>query len=171
MSLTQPLGRKRAGRTQRNARSDVLLLRSYGQYRSEPTAAPRGVASKHRADLGRGHRARDEVALNLSTPSVPEVAQLRRRLDALGDDIKPETARQRKLRYDESLVACVQVAHELSIDLQLVELILAQATKRRMTCSEVIDGKPHAKSLQLLQRLAGVPAFAVDETFSDLQGQ
>jgi len=106
------------------------------------SVVPHRVPGEQRPHGVLGERLGDQEALGLIATCLAEVVELGETLDAFGYHVQAEAVRHRDLGEHQCRIAVVEVANEMSVDLQLVEGVLAQPAERRVPRAEVVDRQP-----------------------------
>src|SRR5438445_7952490 len=104
-------------------------------------------------DLCGVRRGAEQEPLHLVTARGPQLLELARALDALGDDRQPERMAERRDRLDdpEPLRATVAVVHERTVNLDDVDLQSRQMGERRVAGAEVVDRDPDAEVAERME--------------------
>src|SRR5690606_39382606 len=102
----------------------------------------------------RAQRSAEEVSLHGAAAGLAHERELGLRLDAFGDDVEPELARD----TDDSLVQAptplvVAAGKQRAVDLQLAERETREVRKVRVSRAEVVDGQLHPHPADLLEGL------------------
>ena len=122
--------------------------------RSAPLAARRGARVRQRGqprrEVGGGHRPADEVALGLVAAPGREQRPRLDGLDALRHDLQAEPAAEVDQRVHDRVVAVVarEPHDERAVDLERVDVELAQVPERGMPGPEVVERRAHADRVQ-----------------------
>src|SRR6185437_1349584 len=117
---------------------------SHGPARRDQARARRRL--EERAGPRRGHRIAVKMALALLATAVLQLRQLLGIVDPLGGNGEPKALAEPDQRADDrrAVLRCAHALDEASVDLDLVELEVAQVVKTRIAGAEVVERHPYA---------------------------
>ncbi len=133
--------------------------------------APRATRRQPRAEVLDRQRARQQVALRLVASVGGERVPARRRRDPLPHHAQPEPVAEVDGGGDDRRVAPVRVhaEHELPVDLELVEVEVAQVAQRGLPLAEVVERQPDAERAQPGEHLERALRVGGDQVLGDLE--
>src|SRR5690606_16881776 len=102
----------------------------------------------------RAQRSAEEVSLHGAAAGLADERELGLSLDAFGDDVEAELARDADDSFIQPLTALVVAAGEQrAVDLELAERETREVRKVRVSRAEVVDGQLHPHPADLLEGL------------------
>ena len=112
-------------------------------------------------------------ALRLVAAQRAQVVEHVRALDALGDDLEPEAAREvDRGAHDQQVVDVADDAgDERAVDLDLVERQPLEVGERGVAGAEVVEREPDAERAQPVEHLVGAPGVGHDRVLGQLARQ
>src|SRR5712671_729123 len=154
IKLSRGMRAKIYGGTQQNPPRGLSCPCGADASRSGRVRDPAPPFGEEFGNLALRHRLAEQEALGLVTAFRFRHFELLFGLDALDYGGDPQAGGEARHRADDGagIVALRHVAHELAVDLDLVEREASQVGERRVAGPDIVHRDPHAEIAQLMQR-------------------